>query len=44
MADLHVGHRTVHVSQSIIELGLVEVIWLVTALSAAFLGYEWFFG
>jgi|WetSurSiteA1Bulk_404760.scaffolds.fasta_scaffold161617_1 hypothetical protein len=35
MANLHVGHYVVHVSQSIAELGLVEVIWAITAISVA---------
>jgi hypothetical protein len=35
MANLHVGHHIVHVSRSIVELGLVEVIWAITAISVA---------
>ncbi len=35
MANLHVGHHIVHVSRSIVELGLVEVIWVITAISVA---------
>ena len=43
MANLHVGHQVVHITQSILELGLVEVIWAITAISAAVLLYEGIF-
>ena len=43
MADLHIGHHIVQVTQSFIELGLVEVIWTISAISVAVLAYEWFF-
>jgi hypothetical protein len=43
MANLHVGHHVVHITQSILELGLVEVIWAITAISVAVLMYEGIF-
>ena len=43
MANLHVGHHVVHITQSILELGLVEVIWVITAISTAVLLYEGLF-
>ncbi len=43
MANLHVGHHVVHITQSILELGLVEVIWAITAISTAVLLYEGLF-
>jgi hypothetical protein len=35
MANLHLGHHIVHLSRSLVELGLVEVIWAITAISVA---------
>jgi hypothetical protein len=43
MANLHVGHHVIHVSRSIAELGLVEVIWAITAISVAVLLCEGIF-
>jgi hypothetical protein len=43
MANLHVGHHVIHITRSILELGLVEVIWAITAISTAFLLYEGLF-
>ena len=43
MANLHVGHHSVHVSQSIAELGLVAMIWTIAAISTVTLICEWFF-
>ena len=40
MANLHAGHHVVHITQSILELGLVEIIWAITAISIAVLLYE----
>lgn len=40
MANLHVGHHVVHITQSNLELGLVEVVWAITATSVAVLLYE----
>jgi len=35
MANLHVGRYAVRLTQSFVELGLVEVIWTITAISVA---------
>ena len=35
MANLHVGHHVVRLTQSIVEIGLVELIWTITAISVA---------
>lgn len=43
MANLYVGHHVVHITQSILELGLVEMIWAITAISVAVLLYEGIF-
>lgn len=41
MANLQIGHHVIRVTQSVVELGLVEVIWAITAISVATLIYEW---
>lgn len=43
MAKLRVGHHIIQVRQGIVELGLVEVIWAITAIAVATLIYEWFY-
>jgi hypothetical protein len=43
VVKLHVGHHVVNIKQSILELGFVEVIWIITAVSVAVLMYEWIF-
>jgi hypothetical protein len=43
MNNLYIGHHIIHVSRSFLELGLVEVVWAVTAISVAVLMHEWFF-
>lgn len=35
MANLHVGHHIFHISRSIVELGLVELVWAIAAISVA---------
>jgi hypothetical protein len=35
MANLHVGQHVIHITRSILELGLVEVIWAIAAISVA---------
>jgi|APFre7841882630_1041343.scaffolds.fasta_scaffold586116_1 hypothetical protein len=43
MANVHVGHHVVHITKSFVELGLVEAIWVITAISTAVLLYEGLF-
>ena len=43
MANLQVGHHVVHITQSILELGLVEMVWAIAAISLAVLLYEGLF-
>jgi|APFre7841882630_1041343.scaffolds.fasta_scaffold18685_1 hypothetical protein len=35
MSNLHIGHHIVHFTKSFVELGLVEVIRAITAISVA---------
>ncbi len=41
MANLHVWHHVIHLTQSKLELGLVELIWAVSLISVATLLWEW---